>query len=421
METQLTVQQQKAISLRDHLNSPQVLKQIQDALPEFLDAKRFLRVVYTQVLKNPRLLDCTRESFLSAMIQAAELGLEPTLGKAALIPYQNKDKLEVQFQPMYRGLIDLARRPGKVKITAHCVYEKDEFSFTYGLHEDLKHTPSMEPDRGKILGAYTCWTDQETGTPTFLFMPISDIYKIRDRSRGWQAYLKYKKQTVWITDEGEMCKKTVIKRHSKLQPCSIEMEMAVVIDDQVEMGEPANMIGEGLFALPTTEPETPNLNIEYKEKILDKTDIPRDKIDDFIKITAEEQKMTVNEVIEQAIENADSFLEYLKKWHEENKEDFQCPYCDHVSPSEQGRKKHITQSHKDKKDEKQGGEHQDPKSAWTDNQYWLDNIMPWQEELGMPLFNLVLARFDAKGIDEIPVDRRKECWLAMSAEADKEE
>lgn len=51
-------------------------------------------------------------SFLAALMNAAQLGLEPNtpLGQAYLIPYKNKSVLECQFQIGYKGLIDLAYR-----------------------------------------------------------------------------------------------------------------------------------------------------------------------------------------------------------------------------------------------------------------------------------------------------------------------
>lgn len=63
--------------------------QVEIALPKHLDAGRFLRVVLTEIRKTPKLTMCNRESFLGAMVQCAQLGLEPGagLGHAYLIPY----------------------------------------------------------------------------------------------------------------------------------------------------------------------------------------------------------------------------------------------------------------------------------------------------------------------------------------------
>lgn len=236
----LTPTQRKAMTIQEYLTTPARMKQLESALPKFLNAERFLRTCYTAVLRNPKLLDCSKESLLSAMIEAAQLGLEPILGKAALVPYDNK----VTFQPMFRGLIDIALRSDKISnITAHGVYEKDYFKIEYGTEETLVHRPYFEGDRGEIIGAYTVWFFKD-GTTTHLYMSKSDILKIRDRSPAWKAYKKKGKLCPWNTDEGEMMKKTVIKRHSKLQPCSVEFEQIVEYDNILERGEVKTLISK---------------------------------------------------------------------------------------------------------------------------------------------------------------------------------
>jgi recombination protein RecT len=119
MTTALTTQQ-KAISLRDELFKHQ--KQFESAMPKWMAPERLIRVVFTTAMKNPKILDCSRESILGAIMQCAQLGLEPILGRAYLIPYSNNKNIsgkwvkvmECQFQPGYQGLIDLARRTGTI-------------------------------------------------------------------------------------------------------------------------------------------------------------------------------------------------------------------------------------------------------------------------------------------------------------------
>ncbi|MDK4605731.1 recombinase RecT, partial [Kingella kingae] len=55
----------------------------------------------------------------------------------------------------YRGMIDLARRSGQIiSLSARAVYENDEFSYEYGLHEDLKHKPYEDGDSGALTHVY---------------------------------------------------------------------------------------------------------------------------------------------------------------------------------------------------------------------------------------------------------------------------
>lgn len=76
--------------------------QIEKALPSVITPERFTRMVLTAVSTNPELANCTQESFLGAMMSAAQLGLEPNtpLGQAYIIPFYNgKHKVkEAQMQ-----------------------------------------------------------------------------------------------------------------------------------------------------------------------------------------------------------------------------------------------------------------------------------------------------------------------------------
>ncbi len=74
--------------------------QIAKALPKALEPERFTRIVLTAISSNPKLQECTPQSFLGAMMQAAQLGLEPNtpLGQSYLIPYKNKGVMEASFQ-----------------------------------------------------------------------------------------------------------------------------------------------------------------------------------------------------------------------------------------------------------------------------------------------------------------------------------
>lgn len=79
-----------------------MLPQLAKALPKVITPERFMRMVLTALSTTPKLAQCTRDSFLGAMMQAAQLGLEPNtpLGQAYLIPYNNRKKgvVECQFQ-----------------------------------------------------------------------------------------------------------------------------------------------------------------------------------------------------------------------------------------------------------------------------------------------------------------------------------
>lgn len=195
-------------------------------LPKHLEADRILRIALTEIRRNPKLLDATRESLLGAVMLSAQLGLEPgPLGHCYLIPYYNsKTKTyEVQFQLGYKGMLDLVRRSGQIEmIDAHVVYENDEFDYQYGLEPKLYHKPSLKT-RGKPIAVYAIAKFKDGGF-SYLVMSIEDIEKIRKRS-------KTPDNGPWVTDWEAMAKKTAIKQLCKYLPLSIEVQRGLAADE----------------------------------------------------------------------------------------------------------------------------------------------------------------------------------------------
>ena len=66
--------------------------EIKRALPSILTPERFTRMALSAINNTPKLAECTPMSFIAALMNAAQLGLEPNtpLGQAYLIPYKNK-------------------------------------------------------------------------------------------------------------------------------------------------------------------------------------------------------------------------------------------------------------------------------------------------------------------------------------------
>jgi recombination protein RecT len=212
--------------------------QLEMALPKHLPVDRLIRTALTCFSTTPALLDCTPRSLLGAVIQCAQLGLEPGLiGMAYLIPFRNTKAgtTEVQFIPGYRGLLSLARRSGEIStIQAHCVYEDDAFVYRYGLDPKLDHTPSPKPDRGPMLYVYAVCRLKDGGAQ-FDVMTKSEIDAHRDR------YSRAAKSGPWQTEYPEMAKKTVLRRVCKLLPASVELQTAVSLDERAELQLPQGL------------------------------------------------------------------------------------------------------------------------------------------------------------------------------------
>ena len=203
--------------------------EIRKALPSVITPERFTRIVLSALSTNHKLAETTPQSFLGAMMTAAQLGVEPNtpLGQAYLIPYKNHGVMETQFQLGYKGLIDLAYRSGEISsIQAQIVYANDEFEYSFGLEPTLKHVPAMS-DRGEPTHVYAVFRTKDGGYG-FEVMSMDDV-----RVHA-QKYSKAYSNGPWQTNFEEMAKKTVLKRCLKYAPLKSDFVRAVSQDETIK-------------------------------------------------------------------------------------------------------------------------------------------------------------------------------------------
>lgn len=226
----------KPTTIAGLMNDPKIKAQMALALPKHMNPDRLARIALTEIRKIPALARCDQTSFLGAIMQCAQLGLEPggALGHAYLLPFENRKKgiTEVQFIVGYRGMIDLARRSGQIlSIEARAVFESDKFRVSLGLNPDLTHEPNWEAqDRGPLKFVYAVAKLKDGGTQ-FEVMSRAEIERVRSQSKAGQS-------GPWVSHFEEMAKKTVIRRLFKYLPVSIELATAVGLDEQSEAGLP---------------------------------------------------------------------------------------------------------------------------------------------------------------------------------------
>ena len=204
---------------------------IKAALPSALTPERFTRIVFTALSTTPQLNQCTPQSFLGAMMTAAQLGLEPNtpLGQAYLIPFKNKGVLEAQFQLGYKGLIDLAYRSGEVELVqAQCVYENDEFKCKFGLEPELEHIPA-DHDRGELVKVYALFKTKSGGFG-FEVMSVDDVKAhAKKYSQSYNSSFSH-----WTRNFEEMAKKTVLKKCLKYAPLKSEFARGISADETIK-------------------------------------------------------------------------------------------------------------------------------------------------------------------------------------------
>lgn len=254
-------------TMLDIVRSKSFQAQMAMALPKNLTAERLTRIVMTEVRKTPALLNCNQESLFGAVLQCAQLGLEPgsALGHCYLLPFGNgkarDGRPNCQLIIGYRGMIDLARRSGQIQsIGAYVVHEADDFEYELGLHPDIHHKPSPLADRGPVTYVYAVAVLKGGGVQ-FEVMSRAEVEAIRKQSKAGNS-------GPWVTHWEEMARKSVVRKLFKYLPVSIEAVRAVEIDEKSDRGEAvteddfinAEYVEKGIEVqpvVPTEEPTAP--------------------------------------------------------------------------------------------------------------------------------------------------------------------
>lgn len=145
------------------------------------------------------------------------LSLNPISKLAYITPRRIGNDVEAVLMPSYQGLVKLITDTGSVKtVYAYCVYEGDEFLEVLGTAVEIIHKPKRLSKNITLVYAVAILPD---GTKLVEVMDKVDVYDIRERSDSYKAYKAGKvKSAIWVTDEGEMFRKTVIKRITKYVP-----------------------------------------------------------------------------------------------------------------------------------------------------------------------------------------------------------
>jgi recombination protein RecT len=183
---------------------------------------------------NAYLATADKNSFIKAVLNVAQVGLtlNPVMKEAYLVPRYNAKKkcVDAVLDPSYQGLCKLITNTGTVKsITAHVVYEGDEIDYDIAFAEKVRsHKPyyTVGKKKGDVLFVYTI-AIMHDGTILSEAMGKDEIHDIRERSESYKSFKDGKtKSCIWVSDEAEMMRKTVIKRHFKYLPKSKNVEHA---------------------------------------------------------------------------------------------------------------------------------------------------------------------------------------------------
>lgn len=286
------IQQRKPVDLM----LSEAKEQIAAALPAVINSERFIRVALTEIRKNPALQKCDPISVCSAVMQAAQLGLEfgSAVGQLYLIPYG----LECTLHVGYRGYLALLMRSGAIKsMSVHAVYEGDFFEYELGLDQKLVHRPCGKQQNLIFVYAVATLPD---GSKQFDVMSREAVEHIRDNfSRG-------KNSDSWRKSFDEMAKKCVIRRLIKMLPITpevadaLEAEKFEVIDEEPRNPQLAQKVAEGQMQFSKAESTAifdalEKVCLKATELKVDIEDVP----DDFTDQTALAWTQIIEERIKQ--------------------------------------------------------------------------------------------------------------------------
>ena len=271
------------------------------------------KVFAIQALKESKWL-CSaayhnQDSLKMAVINVAATGLSlnPIRKQAYLIPRDKKVCLDIS----YLGMIQIALDCGAIKwAKAEIVYEKDTFTQT-GINKVPQHDFSPFADRGKIVGAY-CVAKTHDDEYLTTIMAIDDIYSIRNRSISWKSG----KNCPWKTDEGEMIKKTVIRRAYKSWALTNtknhgeRLEKVIEVTNETHQVDLKNPPKEKEEASPEREEKIEKMRgkLEWLEK-------SEEKAVKFLNDTFQRKIEKIEDLTESELDHFDSLLD---GWVEQN-------------------------------------------------------------------------------------------------------
>lgn len=234
----------KAPTLKGMLDRDDIQKRFKEILGT--KAAGFISSIINVVNGNTNLsmADPTSVVMSAAVAAALDLPIDPNLGFAYIIPYQQSKSVEwtddqgqlqqrwetkqvAQFQMGYKGFIQLAMRTGQYEKINCIEVHANQLLSANPLTEE--YTFDWTQEGGEIVG-YVAYFKLISGFSKMVYWNIGKLNahaKKHSKSFG-------KKTSPWTTNYSEMCQKTLLKHIlSKFGPLSIEMQKAVITDQAV--------------------------------------------------------------------------------------------------------------------------------------------------------------------------------------------
>lgn len=191
--------------------------EIQKMLAEWITPERFFAMAM-QMTRNPKIAECSADSLVNCVMQAAQAGLElgEQRGHVYVIPY---DRI-AQLQIGWRGLVFLKLRAGAIiSLDTDVVFESDVFEVTRSSEADsFKHVPNYKDDRSE-KAAYAAYARAK--------LPAGETqYEVlgKDRIGRHRKHSKQPNSLMWTTFWEEGWRKCPVRVLDKRLPEGVNSE-----------------------------------------------------------------------------------------------------------------------------------------------------------------------------------------------------
>ncbi len=262
------------VSLQAYIRSGSVQKVIEESIGK--NSADFTTSLLSTVNSSPVLQDCPPESVIKAAITAAamHLPIDPNLGFAYIIPYNNKKKIkevnpetgvvtwreewatEAQFQLGYKGFIQLAQRSGEFERINATDIREGELKKIDRLSGELDIEwveDNTARNKLPVIG-YIGYFKLLNGFKKELYMTKAEL---ENHAKKYSKSFA-KGYGLWRDEFDTMAKKTVLKLLiSKYGQLSTSLQKAVQADQAVVEEDSFNYIDNDKSEVKETEEKAP--------------------------------------------------------------------------------------------------------------------------------------------------------------------
>jgi recombinational DNA repair protein RecT len=171
------------------------------------------------LVSSPKLQKVDKASIYGAWIELSISGLTLRDGLTYIVPFKGK----AQFMVGWKGRLEQINELPNVEYVhePQVVYDCDDFEYEKGANVTIKkHKPGTRVKESKITHVYLA-IDFKHATRVYI-MDAVDVYSIRDRYSESFKYYKSRggkwddgnpmDEPMWISDEAQAFKKTIVKR-----------------------------------------------------------------------------------------------------------------------------------------------------------------------------------------------------------------